>query len=904
MLFFAYILIGILFWRLVSLANRVDALEFGLARLRSTAPIQPPPAWEPIITRPTPARPEPVPAPPVVDASPEAVEIHEPELVQVYEPESEPVPEPPFTPEPEPLPVSTTPNANSLEELIGGNILNKLGALVLVIGIALFLSYSFANMGPAGRVGTGVALSAVLLAGGAFVETKERYKIAARGLIASGWAGLYFTSYASFAVGAARVIDNAFIGTLLMTAVAAGAVLHSLRYKTQALTALAFGCIFAAFALSDANTLVAIALIPLAASMLYLARRFDWHELALFAAAGTYGVFLTRPDTGAPLASIQAMLFVFWTLFEAFDLLRLHSKKPGTSLQNLLFGINALAGLIASGVLWFHKAPESMWMFCVGASGLYLASTWLRYALDGETLYEFSLAISAVLAGLAIFAKVEGIWAAIGLMVEAEALFLLSWRLRIPVAKALSWLGFLAALRQIFDHLHAPAAIIGGLQIEAITPPLLILAALLYLNRKLSRDESYWSYFASGIVTFAIARQTESLKFLNVAWLAWATLLFEFGLRKRLQEFRIQGYLVAILSTIPAIGMGVFGLAPEWTLGVAAGVFFAQALRARQLPELSARELRILSLGSSSATTLLTGLLIHTAVPVSYEGIALLATSAILIELGLKRFPADLLRPAVLMNAAALLRIVFTQSSGIIQSPEPQVAIAFGGTALIYYWFTARLLRSREPVFELCRTTACIVGSLAALITIWMLVPGAFVPLGFAALALLLIEAGVAQSAADVVWTGRAVSLFAASQLLFDAPAAPATRIGIASAIAAYHYLTRFRLRSSFLSEMHGLLATVIVTGTLFNEVSGGMLTLAWSLEGIGLLAAGFALRDRWLRLPGLGLLLLCIGKVFFYDLRNLETMYRILSFIGLGLILLGVSFIYTRFKEQLQKLL
>ena len=79
---------------------------------------------------------------------------------------------------------------------------------------------------------------------------------------------------------------------------------------------------------------------------------------------------------------------------------------------------------------------------------------------------------------------------------------------------------------------------------------------------------------------------------------------------------------------------------------------------------------------------------------------------------------------------------------------------------------------------------------------------------------------------------------------------------------------------------------------------------LSWSLEGIVLLAAGFAARERMLRLSGLGLLLLCIGKVFFFDLRNLETMYRILSFIGLGLILLAVSWIYTRFREELRRLL
>ena len=54
----------------------------------------------------------------------------------------------------------------------------------------------------------------------------------------------------------------------------------------------------------------------------------------------------------------------------------------------------------------------------------------------------------------------------------------------------------------------------------------------------------------------------------------------------------------------------------------------------------------------------------------------------------------------------------------------------------------------------------------------------------------------------------------------------------------------------------------------LFNEVSGGMLTVAWGIEGIALLLAGFPLRDRVFRLTGLALFLICVLKLFLYDLQ------------------------------------
>ena len=83
-----------------------------------------------------------------------------------------------------------------------------------------------------------------------------------------------------------------------------------------------------------------------------------------------------------------------------------------------------------------------------------------------------------------------------------------------------------------------------------------------------------------------------------------------------------------------------------------------------------------------------------------------------------------------------------------------------------------------------------------------------------------------------------------------------------------------------------------------------GLALFGSAFLAVGLLASSVTSNQILSAVLGLGLLLLCIAKVFFYDLRNLETFYRILSFIGLGLILLAVSWVYTRFQEQVRKLL
>lgn len=70
----------------------------------------------------------------------------------------------------------------------------------------------------------------------------------------------------------------------------------------------------------------------------------------------------------------------------------------------------------------------------------------------------------------------------------------------------------------------------------------------------------------------------------------------------------------------------------------------------------------------------------------------------------------------------------------------------------------------------------------------------------------------------------------------------------------------------------------------------------AWLLLGIVLLLAGIIKQDKMLRYASLAVILLTIGKVFIYDASALEGLYRVFSFLGLGLSLVGLSYFYTRF--------
>lgn len=75
-------------------------------------------------------------------------------------------------------------------------------------------------------------------------------------------------------------------------------------------------------------------------------------------------------------------------------------------------------------------------------------------------------------------------------------------------------------------------------------------------------------------------------------------------------------------------------------------------------------------------------------------------------------------------------------------------------------------------------------------------------------------------------------------------------------------------------------------------------LSLVWGVHAGILIILGFWRRIKGIRWFGLAFLGVVIFKVFLYDLSNLSTPYRILSFIVLGVILLGVSWLYQRYKH------
>ena len=93
-----------------------------------------------------------------------------------------------------------------------------------------------------------------------------------------------------------------------------------------------------------------------------------------------------------------------------------------------------------------------------------------------------------------------------------------------------------------------------------------------------------------------------------------------------------------------------------------------------------------------------------------------------------------------------------------------------------------------------------------------------------------------------------------------------------------------------------------VTRASLHAQENGFVMTLAWGLLAFALTGIGFWLKEREYRRLGIGILLLAMARIFLIDVWELTLPFRVLSFMGLGLVLIGLGYIYNRFQEQVRE--
>jgi uncharacterized membrane protein len=311
-------------------------------------------------------------------------------------------------------------------------------------------------------------------------------------------------------------------------------------------------------------------------------------------------------------------------------------------------------------------------------------------------------------------------------------------------------------------------------------------------------------------------------------------------------------------------------------------------------------------LSAAVATTIALGSLLWRLSPGDYVALSWLALAVLLLEVGLRGWPHDFRRLSYAVATLGMLRLWIVNLRDLHNSgPYVPRATPLAAALLIY----AVAVRARREEAGRVFIFGFPTGTALLLSAAWTLLPAAAVAPVWAmiALALSLLQSDFSAERTLYRIVGAVAAALAFIRCWSWNLGQPG--FGVAAVMAclviACLYATEFQLpRGSRLRRYFSLLGILLTTLLLYYKASGSLLTVAWGIEGLATLGLGFPLRDRTLRISGLTLLFGCILKLFVWDLRHLDTFPRIISFIVLGLILLGVSWVYTRFRERVARYL
>lgn len=824
--------------RLRRAERRVAALEGEVERLalRLIARDQGP--WAASAPPPLPSiqplAPPPAPAAPQVPVPPET-----PPPPAGAEPIPDPAP-PPEPPLPEPPPPEQPARWRGFELLAGGLLPVWIGAVALVFAAFFLVRWSVESglLGPGVRVLLAALFSAVLVAAAEAARrlpaTRADPRIGqalAGAGVAAAYATLYLAAASYHLVGA----GTAFILLFLITA---AALVLSLRHGAPTAIMALTGGFVAPLVAGVETTGVAPLLVYLAllvAALFGLAVRQGWSWLALATAgAGFVWVNLLWALLGGEALPAVAGFAVALAIAAAAAVPASGARRPALVVALLLAGLLQLLALAPA----LDFSPLA-WAYhlALGTGALLLA--WRRSALRPGAVAAALVTAALLLAAFESAAPTAGPAAIVATLLFGGAGLAFSRVAREWAATALIGLGgpYLAALA-------ARSEALGDLAWVALGLPLAAAAFALswrHRDRAGMRDLGLVGGAALGGALLAVALGQP----LAAPWLGVSALLAMAALTAWAARIREDDALWTLpgLAAAAAIGAGAEPLL-RW-VGLVADSLMGAKLTYPQLPPLG----EMLAAVALPAIAIAVALV---AAPRAFAGRRRVATGAAVL-LGLVALYALAKAPLAIATDARFVALGFGERAAITQAC---LAAAFGLTRWRPEWRRFALALAALGFGRLIWFDLATANPLA-------------VPQQVGAIPLLNLAVLHAGAAAGWAWGLR--PLHAAIRPL-------------SLLLAVLTALTLVR------QAAHGTLLTGPVTApeNLGYSAALLLLSLAWLWRGVGTGA-------RDLRLAGLALLTLTTLKVFLVDAARLEGLGRVLSFLGLGLALIGIGWVYGR---------
>ena len=423
--------------------------------------------------------------------------------------------------------------SHDLEERLGTNWLNKLGIGILVLGIAFFLAYELKEFGPIGKVTVGWITAVLLLGGGIWLERSERYRILAWAGIGGGWALLFFTAYAMYHVPAAKVLNSEVGDLTLMLAVTVAMVLHTLRYKSQSVTGIAFLLAFLTVSISHSTVYSMTAGALLAAGLAVTVGQTQWYEMEVLGILATYlNHYLWLRPIIEPMhgkrqpfpefALSAGILGFYWATYRLSYVLR----SPGDARAENISTAAALLNTVLILLLFKYQSahPEfAFWaLLALGAVETLLAQLPVTRRRRVAVIVLATLGVSLLIAAFPF--KYSGTRLSVLWLLEGQALLLIGvWTKEIVFRR----LGMLAMLLVSVQMIGIDAARIFGRRMDdadlradfGLSIIFVLAAAAFYLNAHWVVKR--WTQLFANVVDLRVMQRFSYVGAVMLAIAAW-----------------------------------------------------------------------------------------------------------------------------------------------------------------------------------------------------------------------------------------------------------------------------------------------------------------------------------------------------------------------------------------------
>ena len=769
-------------------------------------------------------------------------------------------------------PASAGPSFADLELRLTGRLLAWVGGAALLIGIAFLLSLAFSRgwIGPEARVVAGFAAGVVLMAGGAW--SFDRHQPLFGHVLTA--VGLGAISLALFAATRLYGLIPPEIGLAATLVTAIGAAAIAVRADSQAVAAYGLAAVLVAPPILGAPaTIVTIgylATLLVGTTLIALARTWSWLPPLAF--------LLSAPQLVAWLVSdpLQATALVSLAGFWMLNLLAAGGeeyRRPGNLLRGPTVSLVLLNAVFVAGsglyVLRDEPSVVRGALLVALALGHFTVGGWFLWR-RGE-IHPFGMLVTGVgiaALTLAVPIALNGPAVALGWTAEATVLaWIHGWRSHRFAGLAAIAMGGLAIGHLIAIEL--PVHDLGPLLTGELTPTagavpfvsgaglalVCLLAALAFSGVVVAAPPVRLSLAALGLLLVAYAMPFEVDRLPLVGGLSVLAV----------------GAVVAETPIVERVPGPTTATLLAWT-------------RVLYGPALAAMALALVTLASVELPVALLGNVALPATPFVDEGAiagAIIIAAAAAIAVATPDRDVRVTGVVLATSVAAYLALFELPIAGVVVFWSALAIVQFG---------VARWDRGLGRACERGWTVLVglgLLGTLAEIAPPDRLGVREWVPASEWA----SIQHPPFVSAATVALGAVIVALLAGMRELRARPWS--IRLGVAAAGLGV-YLLSIGVVDEFAARVGGPMAIEEL-----QKQAQVALSILWAILGVAALIAGIRLANATARHLGLALLALATVKVFVVDLAALDVAYRVLSFIGLGVLLLISAYAFQSLRPR-----